>query len=102
MKQKTSINGWTIDNNYYNPETAKGDTYSKRFGKGRVYVQNYGHYTYSCSFGANSDNSYTGSFYGYPDMDLTKVLRILDLYVPARLRKDRISMEQCVNQVLNK
>jgi hypothetical protein len=88
--QDGTPDGWNLDDSYYNKDVVKCPVYSKLFkGKtGKVYVQDniqvgYG-FTYTCSFGASSEYSYTGCFKlttSNPPKSVTDAMRILDIKV---------------------
>jgi len=70
-------NQWNKTNNYYNRDVVKCDVYSKPFKaqyiRGTVYVMDEKDFMFTCSFGANSDYSYTGCFF-----ECTKIKTVTD------------------------
>ena len=75
--------GWVLDDTYYNKEVVKCEVYSKKFGRGIVYIQNQGSFMFTCSFGNNSDLSHTGSFFGVETIKTVEDgMKYLDKFVP--------------------
>lgn len=94
-------NKWNLDDTYYNKEVVTCPVYSKLFrGKsGRVYVMDkieesgYG-FHYTCSFGANSEYSYSGCFNLNLDNSpktIEDVFKVLDVKVNHELANTRHS-----------
>lgn len=42
--------------------------FAKKVGRGTVYLRDENNFTFTASFGANSDKSFTGCFYGHPEI----------------------------------
>lgn len=77
---KTVFKDWTLTTEYYNNEVVKCPVYGKSFFNGKVYIQDDKEtFSYTCSFGANSESSYSGSFYSYGITSVTDAQRILDV-----------------------
>lgn len=80
---------WTKTNNYYNKDVVKCDVYSKKFGRGVVYIQDSKekHFMHTFSFGANSDYSHGGSFYNCDSINtILDAQNALDKIVPLQLQ----------------
>lgn len=55
---------WQKTNDYYNREIVTEDVWSRKYRYGKLYViDRPASFTYTFSFGPNSDHSHTGSFY---------------------------------------
>lgn len=69
------IGKWTRTTWPYNPEVTT-ETWSIRVGRGTVYLRTEEHWPYCCSFGANSDGSYSGCLFGHdvPDIEAAKAM----------------------------
>lgn len=60
---------WKKTNNYYNREVVTCDVWSYKVNSYMtIYLQDKPNYTFTVSAGANSDSSYTGSFYGHSEV----------------------------------
>ena len=60
---------WEKTNNYYNPEVVTCDVWSFIVSpKITIYLQDEPNFTFTVSAGANSNNSYTGCFFGHPEV----------------------------------
>lgn len=82
--------GWVLDDSYYNKEVVKCDVYSKKFGRGTVYIQNQDSFMFTCSFGANSDLSHSGSFYNVETIKTVEDgMKYLDEFVPLWISNNR-------------
>lgn len=56
---------WPFDKNYSDSLKRRGvKCYVRKVRRGKVYLLDEDHFTYTASFGANSDSSHTGCFYG--------------------------------------
>lgn len=81
-----SSKAWVKSNDYYNREIVTWDVYSKKFGRGTVYVQDCENFMYTCSFGSSSDYSYSGSFFSCDTIKtISDAMSALDIIVPLHL-----------------
>ena len=76
---------WNKTNNYYNRDVVTCDVWSKVFSTRRaIYIMDSQDrnfmYTFSC--GANSDYSFSGSFYGTTVTTLEQAMDYLDKFAP--------------------
>lgn len=80
----------------YDPEYAKKapPIWAKKFGRGVVYLFDDPNFNYVSSFGADSDYSYSGSFYGMNVKDLEMAKNILDYKIPEELSHTRNELIQ--------
>lgn len=68
---------WKKTNNYYNREVVKCDVWSYIVSpRITIYLQDQPNFMFTVSAGANSDNSYTGCFYGHSE--ITNVHEAMD------------------------
>lgn len=67
----------------YNPEVTT-ETWAIKVGRGHVYLRVEEHWPYTCSFGANSGDSYSGCLFGAGITDLEEAKkRVLDKVLAA-------------------
>jgi hypothetical protein len=84
MAKKQNV--WAKTNDYYNREVVKCDVWSKKFGRGMVYLMDREGFTYTQSMGANSEHSFTGSFYSSTKVKTVQdAMDALDVLVPLEL-----------------
>ena len=99
MKKEKLLNWTKTENHIYNKEVIKCDVYAKSFGRGTVYVLDSKDqsFMYICSFGANSDYSFTGSFYKLPVNSIEEAIRALDKFTPLHLKDKNPKIENLIN-----
>lgn len=93
---------WTKTNDYYNREIVTCDVYSKKFGRGKVYVMDNKEkgFMFTCSFGASSDYSYTGSFPQNSNINTVEhAMRALDNIVPLQLKDKGKEAREYINSL---
>jgi hypothetical protein len=71
---------WKKTNDFYNRETVTQDVYSRKYKWGKIHVINQPSiFTYTFSFGKNSDYSHTGCLAGYSKITTVETaLRVID------------------------
>lgn len=70
---------WTKTNDYYNREVVTPDVWSRKCRRGKIYVTDGEHFTYTFSCGANSDYSFTGCFFGCSKITTVKLaMKVID------------------------
>lgn len=96
---KNKFPEWTkTENHIYNKDVVKCDVYAKSFGRGTVYLMDKEHFTYTCSFGASSDYSFTGCFFQLPVNNVNDCMKALDKFVPLWLSdKTACKIEPFIN-----
>lgn len=89
---------WIKTNDYYNREVVTCDVWSKKIGAKRtIYLQDGGNFTYTFSCGANSDYSFTGSFFGTKVKTLQDAMDWIDAFTPLHFsgtRENRIKLKE--------
>ena len=81
-----TLYNWKKTTDFYNREVVKCDVWSKKFGRGMVYVQDKGSFQYSQSMGANSEHSFTGCFYLSTKVKtVQQAMNALDVITPLEL-----------------
>lgn len=70
---------WTKTNDYYNREIVTQDVWSRKCRRGKIYVIDGKHFTYTFSCGANSDYSFTGCFFGCSKITtIEQAMKVID------------------------
>jgi len=60
---------WVKTNDYYNREVVTCDVWSYKVSQNTtIYLMDEPNFTFTVSAGADSDRSYTGCFYGHPEV----------------------------------
>jgi hypothetical protein len=86
---------WVKTNDYYNREVVTCDVWSKKIGAKRtIYLQDGGCFTYTFSCGANSDYSFTGSFFGTNVKTLQQAMDWIDSFTPLHFLSTRENLEK--------
>lgn len=96
-------NQWVKTNDYYNREVVTCDVWSKKIGSKRtIYLQDDGNFTYTFSCGANSDYSFTGSFFNTKVKTLKEAMDWIDKFTPLHFsstRENNVKLKELKNSI---
>lgn len=94
---KEKFLNWTkTENHIYNKEVIKCDVYAKSFGHGIVYVMDKEDFTHTFSFGANSDYSFSGSFYTLPVHSIQDAMKALNKFALLYIADKKPKLKDCI------
>lgn len=106
MRKQPNLPEWAITKEHiYNTDVVKCPVWGKNFEYGTVFVMDEGTFTYTASFGANSDNSYSGCFFEcFKVKTVQDAMKVLDAWIPIHLHSGaytkRITFDEIINKVM--